>query len=228
MEQGNKYNIREQRTTGEQANLFQQSKGSPTLVGPHWCSLQNPKQIAEYTRNLDLYFFLYNELKCPFIMVIDCLPFMGHILELSVRGSPNDTIGNFTNGTIGSQGLSNGTIGLPLAPIVQLGESMVPLALPITIGTIGKTLNDICNTIGTIWKPRTHTLFLNKMAVNNQIFQHLIDNHFKKHLICNYIEKAHSLAVNEHLIWYDFLLFWYMLWEIILSQNLQTFYLFYF
>ena len=25
--------------TGEQANLFQQSKGSPTLVGPHWCSL---------------------------------------------------------------------------------------------------------------------------------------------------------------------------------------------
>ena len=65
---------------------------------------------------------------------------MGHIIELSVRGSPNGTIGNFTNGTIGSQWLTNGTIGLPLAPIVPLGESMVPLALPITIG---KTLNDI-------------------------------------------------------------------------------------
>ena len=77
-------------------------------------------------------------------MVIDCLPFMGHIIELSVRGSPNGTIGNFTNGTIGSQWLTYGTIGLPLAPIiVPLGESMVPLALPITIGTIGKTLKDI-------------------------------------------------------------------------------------
>ena len=43
-------------------------------------------------------------------MVIDCLPFMGHIIELSVRGSPNGTIGNFT---IGSQWLTNGTIGLP-------------------------------------------------------------------------------------------------------------------
>ena len=52
---------------------------------------------------------------------------MGHIIELSVRGSPNGTIGNFTNGTIGSQWLTNGTIGLPLAPIVPLGESMVPL-----------------------------------------------------------------------------------------------------
>ena len=61
-------------------------------------------------------------------MVIDFLPFMGHIIELSVRGSPNGTIGNFTNGTIGSQWLTNGTIGLPLAPIVPLGESMVPLA----------------------------------------------------------------------------------------------------
>ena len=68
---------------------------------------------------------------------------MGHIIELSVQGSPNGTIGYFTNGTIGSQCLTNGTIGLPLAPIVRLGESMVPLALPITIGTIGKTLNDI-------------------------------------------------------------------------------------
>ena len=61
--------------------------------------------------------------------------------------------------------------------------------------------------IGTIGKPQTHTLFLYKMAVNNQIFQHLIDNHFEKHLIRNYIEKAHSLAFNEHLIWYDFPLF---------------------
>ena len=61
-------------------------------------------------------------------MVIDCLPFMGHIIELSVRGSPNGTIGYFTNGTVGSQWLTNGTIGLPLAPIEPLGESMVPLA----------------------------------------------------------------------------------------------------
>ena len=128
---------------------------------------------------------------------------MGHIIELSVRGSPNGTIGNFTNGTIGSQWLTNGTIGLPLAPIVPLGESIVPLALPITIG---KTLNDIGITLVPLGNPK-HTLFLYKMAVNNQIFQHLIDNHFEKHLIHNYIEKAHSLAVNEHLIWYDFPLF---------------------
>ena len=38
----------------------------------------------------------------------------------SIRGSPNGTIGNFTNGTI----------GLPMVPIVPLGEPMVPLALP--------------------------------------------------------------------------------------------------
>ena len=47
-----------------------------------------------------------------------------------VQGSPN---GNFTNGTIGSQWyhwLTNGTIGLPMVPIVPLGEPMVPLALP--------------------------------------------------------------------------------------------------
>ena len=38
----------------------------------------------------------------------------------SIRGSPNGTIRNFTNGTIGSQWchwLTNGTIGLPLAPL---------------------------------------------------------------------------------------------------------------
>ena len=55
-----------------------------------------------------------------------------------VRVSPNGTIGNFTDGTIGSQwynwltigtnGITNGTIG-------------------ITNGTIGRTLNDI-GTIG--------------------------------------------------------------------------------
>ena len=52
----------------------------------------------------------------------------------SVRGSPNGTIGNFTNGTIGSQRyhwLTNGTVGLPMVPIVPLGEPMVPLALPL-------------------------------------------------------------------------------------------------
>ena len=54
----------------------------------------------------------------------------------SVRGSPNGTIGNFTNGTIGSQWyhwLTNGTIGLPMVhvSIVPLAEPMVPLALPL-------------------------------------------------------------------------------------------------
>ena len=135
-------------------------------------------------------------------MVTDCLPFMGHIIELSFGVLPTVAIG--------SQCLTNGTIGLPLAPIVQLGESMVPLALPITIGTIGKTLNDIVVFDWYHWEtPNTH-LILYKMAVNNRIFQHLIDNHFKKHLIRDYIEKAHSLAVNEHLIWYDFPLFRYI------------------
>ena len=50
----------------------------------------------------------------------------------SIRGSPNGTIGNFTNGIIGSQlyhWLTNGTIGLILAPIVPLGEPIVLLAL---------------------------------------------------------------------------------------------------
>ena len=52
----------------------------------------------------------------------------------SVRGSRNGPIGNFTNGTIGSQWhhwLTNGTIGLPMVPTVPLGEQMVPLALPL-------------------------------------------------------------------------------------------------
>ena len=62
----------------------------------------------------------------------------------SVRGSPNGTIGNFTNGTIGSQwhhwltngtnstiGRANGTIG------ITIGTN------GITNGTIGITLNDI-------------------------------------------------------------------------------------
>ena len=108
-------------------------------------------------------------------MVIDCLPFMGHIIELSVRGSPNGTIGNFTNGTIGSQWLTN---GLPLTPIEPLGESMVPLALPITIGTIGKTLNDIGIPLVPLGNPELTPYFHTK-----QIFQHLIDNHFEKHII---------------------------------------------
>ena len=52
----------------------------------------------------------------------------------SVRGSPNSTIGNFTDGTIGSQWyhwLTNGTIGLPMVPIVPLALPMVPLPLPL-------------------------------------------------------------------------------------------------
>ena len=111
-------------------------------------------------------------------MVIDCLPFMGHIIELSVLGSPNGTIGNITNGTIGSQWLTNGTIGLPLAPIEPLGESMVPLALPITIGTIGKTLNEIGIPLVPLGNPEHTPYFYTK-----QIFQHSIDNHFEKHII---------------------------------------------
>ena len=46
----------------------------------------------------------------------------------SVRGSSNGTIGNVTDGTIGSQ---YGTIDLPLVPTVPLEEQMVPLALPL-------------------------------------------------------------------------------------------------
>ena len=49
----------------------------------------------------------------------------------SVRGSPNGTIGNFTNGAVGSQWYHWCTIGLPMVPIVPLGEPMVPLALPL-------------------------------------------------------------------------------------------------
>ena len=62
----------------------------------------------------------------------------------SVRGSPNGTIGNFANGTIGSQwhhwltngtnsniGRANGSIG------ITIGTN------DITNGTIGITLNDI-------------------------------------------------------------------------------------
>ena len=103
-------------------------------------------------------------------MVIDCLPFMGHIIELSARGSPNGTIGYFTNGTIGSQCLTNGTIGLPLAPIVQLGESMVPLALPITIGTIGKTLNDIGIPLVPLGNPEHTPYFYTKWLSTTKYF----------------------------------------------------------
>ena len=103
-------------------------------------------------------------------MVIDCLPFMGHMIELSVRGSPNGTIGNFTNGTIGSQWLTNGTIGLPLAPIVPLGESMVPLTLPITFGTIGKTLNDIGITLVPLGNPEHTPYFYTKWLSTTKYF----------------------------------------------------------
>ena len=54
----------------------------------------------------------------------------------SVRCSPNGTIGNFTNGAIGSQWyhwLTNGTIGLPMLPVVPLGEPMVSLTLPLVL-----------------------------------------------------------------------------------------------
>ena len=62
----------------------------------------------------------------------------------SVRGSPNGTIGNFTNGTIGSQwyhwltNCTNCAIGRAKGTIVITIDTN-----GITNGTIGKTLNDI-------------------------------------------------------------------------------------
>ena len=55
----------------------------------------------------------------------DCFKVMSN--TGSVRVSPNGTIGNFTNGTIGSQWYHLLTMG----PIVPLGEPMVPVALPL-------------------------------------------------------------------------------------------------
>ena len=62
----------------------------------------------------------------------------------SVRGSPSGTIGNFTNGTIGSQwyhwltNCTNGTIGRANGTIgITIGTNGK------TNGTIGRTLNDI-------------------------------------------------------------------------------------
>ena len=46
-------------------------------------------------------------------------------------GFPNGTIGNFTNGSQWYHWLNNGTIGLPMVPMVPLGEPMVPLGLPL-------------------------------------------------------------------------------------------------
>ena len=59
----------------------------------------------------------------------------------SVRVSPNRTIGNFINGTIGSQWyhwLTNGTVGRANGTIgITIGTN------GITNGTTGRTLNDI-------------------------------------------------------------------------------------
>ena len=71
-------------------------------------------------------------------------PLTLHFYIGSVRGSPNGTIGNFTNGTIGSQCYhwltngTNGTIGRINSTIgITIGTN------GITNGTIGRTLNDI-------------------------------------------------------------------------------------
>ena len=62
-----------------------------------------------------------------------------------VQGSPNGTIGNFTNGTIGSQWChrltfrTNGTIGRANGTIGAL--PLVPMALPMV--PLVETLNDI-------------------------------------------------------------------------------------
>ena len=61
----------------------------------------------------------------------------------SVRGSPNGTIGNFTNGNIGT----NCTIGRA----ITIGTN------GITNGTIGKTLNDIGIPLVPLGSPK-HTL----------------------------------------------------------------------
>ena len=57
-----------------------------------------------------------------------------------MRGSPNGTNGTFTNGTIGSKWyhrLTNGTIG-------TIGRANGTIGIAIgTNGTIGRTLNDI-------------------------------------------------------------------------------------
>ena len=55
----------------------------------------------------------------------------------SVRGSPNGTIGNLTNGIIGTISITIGTNG-------------------ITNGTISKILNDIGIPLVPLGKPRTH------------------------------------------------------------------------
>ena len=68
-----------------------------------------------------------------------------------VRGSPNGTIGNFTNGTIGCQwyhwltigtngtiGRANGTIGITIGT-----NGITNGTIGRTNGTIGRTLNDI-------------------------------------------------------------------------------------
>ena len=66
------------------------------------------------------------------------------IISGSVRGSPNGTNGNFTNGTIGSKRYhwltngTNGTIGRTNGTIgITIGTNSK------TNGTIGRTLNDI-------------------------------------------------------------------------------------
>ena len=48
-------------------------------------------------------------------------------------GFPNGTIGNFTNGTIGSHWLNNGSIGLPMVPMIPLAEPVVPVSLPLVL-----------------------------------------------------------------------------------------------
>ena len=63
---------------------------------------------------------------------------LAHVISFSffgsVRGSPNGTIGNFTNGTIGSQWyhwLTNGTNGTIGKPMVPLTLPLVPMVKPI-------------------------------------------------------------------------------------------------
>ena len=90
-----------------------------------------------------------------------------------VRGSPNGTIGNFTNGAIGSQWYhwltigangtirrANGTVGITIG-IIGITNGTIG----ITNGTIGRTLNDIGIPLVQLVEPSTHALVVLRFRV---------------------------------------------------------------
>ena len=73
----------------------------------------------------------------------------------SVRGSPNGTIGNFTNGTNCTIGRANGAIGTNGITIGTIGKTLIDNGIPLVpLGNPEHTR--YWYTIGTIGKPRTH------------------------------------------------------------------------